>query len=65
MRLAAVQHLRTVYGIKIKNWNKNKATSCKLTASHLVSLKTFNQHYHICLVLAVAVDFSHLIKQLW
>ncbi|XP_032403277.1 rho GTPase-activating protein 11A isoform X1 [Xiphophorus hellerii] len=35
MRLAAVQHLRTVYGIKIKNWNKNKATSCKLTATHL------------------------------
>ncbi|XP_043999707.1 rho GTPase-activating protein 11A isoform X1 [Gambusia affinis] len=35
MRLAAVQHLRTVYGIKIKNWNKNKATSCKSTASHL------------------------------
>ncbi|XP_014891146.1 rho GTPase-activating protein 11A [Poecilia latipinna] len=35
MRLAAVQHLRTVYGIKIKNWNKNKATSCKTTASHL------------------------------
>uniref|UniRef100_A0A8C7R517 Rho-GAP domain-containing protein n=1 Tax=Oncorhynchus mykiss TaxID=8022 RepID=A0A8C7R517_ONCMY len=32
MRLAIVQHLRTAYGIKTKNWNKNKAgTSCKLT----------------------------------
>ncbi|MEQ2270145.1 hypothetical protein XENORESO_016019, partial [Xenotaenia resolanae] len=35
MRLAAVQHLRTAYGIKTKNWNKNKATSCKSTASNL------------------------------
>ncbi|XP_029316994.1 rho GTPase-activating protein 11A [Cottoperca gobio] len=33
MRLVAVQHLRAVYGIKTKNWNKNKA-SCKSTASH-------------------------------
>ncbi|XP_019128720.2 rho GTPase-activating protein 11A isoform X2 [Larimichthys crocea] len=33
MRLAAVQHLRTVYGIKTKNWNKNKTSSCKTTAS--------------------------------
>ncbi|XP_047248843.1 rho GTPase-activating protein 11A isoform X2 [Girardinichthys multiradiatus] len=32
---AAVQHLRTAYGIKTKNWNKNKATSCKSTASNL------------------------------
>ncbi|XP_028995675.1 rho GTPase-activating protein 11A isoform X2 [Betta splendens] len=29
MRLVAVQHLRTAYGIKIKNWNKNKAASSK------------------------------------
>lgn len=29
MRLAAVQHLRAAYGIKIKNWSKNKAASCK------------------------------------
>lgn len=29
MRLAAVQHLRAVYGIKIKNWSKNKAAGCK------------------------------------
>ncbi|XP_026165630.1 rho GTPase-activating protein 11A isoform X1 [Mastacembelus armatus] len=33
MRLVAVQHLRTAYGIKIKNWNKTKATSCKSAAS--------------------------------
>lgn len=29
MRLAAVQHLRAVYGIKIKNWSKHKAASSK------------------------------------
>lgn len=34
MRLAAVQHLRTAYGIKTKNWNKNKATSCKSSGTH-------------------------------
>ncbi|KAJ7989091.1 hypothetical protein DPEC_G00315940 [Dallia pectoralis] len=36
IRLAVVQHLRAAYGIKIKNWNKNKAhnTSYKLTASN-------------------------------
>lgn len=33
MRLAAVQHLRTAYGIKTKNWNKNKTSSCKTAAS--------------------------------
>ncbi|XP_062254061.1 rho GTPase-activating protein 11A isoform X1 [Platichthys flesus] len=33
MRLLAVQHLRTAYGVKTKNWNKNKASSCKTTAS--------------------------------
>ncbi|XP_019940470.2 rho GTPase-activating protein 11A isoform X1 [Paralichthys olivaceus] len=33
MRLVAVQHLRTAYGVKTKNWNKNKASSCKTTAS--------------------------------
>uniref|UniRef100_A0A8C2XTV6 Rho GTPase activating protein 11A n=1 Tax=Cyclopterus lumpus TaxID=8103 RepID=A0A8C2XTV6_CYCLU len=33
MRLVAVQHLRAAYGIKTKNWNKNKATSCKSTAT--------------------------------
>ncbi|XP_034380996.1 rho GTPase-activating protein 11A isoform X2 [Cyclopterus lumpus] len=39
MRLVAVQHLRAAYGIKTKNWNKNKATSCKSTASY--STKVF------------------------
>uniref|UniRef100_A0A3Q2PKB1 Rho GTPase activating protein 11A n=1 Tax=Fundulus heteroclitus TaxID=8078 RepID=A0A3Q2PKB1_FUNHE len=39
MRLAAVQHLRTAYGIKTKNWNKNKAAGCKSTAS--ISKKVF------------------------
>ncbi|KAM9709045.1 rho GTPase-activating protein 11A isoform 1-T1 [Menidia menidia] len=39
MRLVAVQHLRTAYGIKTKNWNKNKAASCKSTASN--STKVF------------------------
>lgn len=33
MRLVAVQQLRTAYGIKIKNWNKNKATSFKSATS--------------------------------
>ncbi|XP_071353987.1 rho GTPase-activating protein 11A isoform X2 [Trachinotus anak] len=34
MRLVAVQHLRTAYGIKTKNWNKNKAASCKSTVTN-------------------------------
>lgn len=38
MRLVAVQHLRSAYGIKTKNWNKNKATSCK-TTSNSVSMR--------------------------
>ena len=38
MRLVAVQHLRTAHGIKIKNWNKNKASGCKATANNSVSL---------------------------
>ncbi|KAG7466324.1 hypothetical protein MATL_G00163890 [Megalops atlanticus] len=39
MRLAVVQHLRAAYGIKMKNWNKNKASNGKLTTSH--SFKVF------------------------
>lgn len=35
MRLAAVQHLRAVYGIKIKNWGKNKAASSKSNSTKL------------------------------
>ncbi|XP_021440433.2 rho GTPase-activating protein 11A isoform X4 [Oncorhynchus mykiss] len=39
MRLAVVQHLRAAYGIKTKNWNKNKAhASCKLTVSYSVKV---------------------------
>uniref|UniRef100_A0A8C7FEU1 Rho GTPase activating protein 11A n=1 Tax=Oncorhynchus kisutch TaxID=8019 RepID=A0A8C7FEU1_ONCKI len=39
MRLAVVQHLRAAYGIKTKNWNKNKAhTSCKLTVNYSVKV---------------------------
>ncbi|KAM3871472.1 rho GTPase-activating protein 11A [Diretmus argenteus] len=39
VRLVAVQHLRSAYGIKTKNWNKNKAGSCKLAANN--SMKVF------------------------
>jgi len=35
LRLAVVQHLRSVYGIKIKNWNKNRN---KQTSANTVSL---------------------------
>lgn len=40
MRLVAVQHLRTAYGIKTKNWNKNKTSSSKSTANTTVSLES-------------------------
>uniref|UniRef100_A0A3P9K4R8 Rho GTPase activating protein 11A n=1 Tax=Oryzias latipes TaxID=8090 RepID=A0A3P9K4R8_ORYLA len=33
MRLVAVQELRTAYGIKTKNWNKNKAVGTKSTSN--------------------------------
>lgn len=33
MRLVAAQHLRSAYGIKTKNWNKNKAAGPKLPAT--------------------------------
>ncbi|XP_059210083.1 rho GTPase-activating protein 11A isoform X2 [Centropristis striata] len=39
MRLVAVQQLRAAYGIKTKNWNKNKAASCKPATSS--SIKVF------------------------
>ncbi|KAM7402884.1 hypothetical protein PAMA_003690 [Pampus argenteus] len=39
MRLVAVQHLRTFYGIKTKNWNKNQTASCKSAANN--SAKVF------------------------
>lgn len=42
VRLAAVQHLRTTYGIKTKIWSRSKGrrSSCKLTASQSVSLSS-------------------------
>lgn len=36
-RLVAVQHLRTSYGVKTKNWNKNKQANCKIAPSNTVS----------------------------
>lgn len=47
MRLVAVQHLRTAHGIKTKNWNKNKAASCKSTASNSVSFMKTNHHSQV------------------
>lgn len=41
MRLVAVQHLRTAYGIKTKNWNKNKTTNCKTTSSSVSTALLF------------------------
>lgn len=61
MRLLAVQHLRTVCGIKTKNWSKTKAASCKTTSSNSVSkpkflscvddlyIYIFNLHFNICI----------------
>ncbi|XP_031134862.1 rho GTPase-activating protein 11A isoform X1 [Sander lucioperca] len=41
MRLVAVQHLRAAYGIKTKNWNKNKAASCNVKSTANNSAKVF------------------------
>lgn len=41
MRLVAVQHLRSAYGIKTKNWNKNKTTNCKTTTSSVRTTPCF------------------------
>ncbi|CAJ1073776.1 rho GTPase-activating protein 11A [Xyrichtys novacula] len=38
MRLVAVQQLRSAFGIKTKNWNKNKAASCKTSANNLTKV---------------------------
>uniref|UniRef100_A0A672K579 Actin, alpha skeletal muscle n=1 Tax=Sinocyclocheilus grahami TaxID=75366 RepID=A0A672K579_SINGR len=53
VRLAVVQHLRSVYGIKIKNWNKNrsKQTSAKLDQGE------------DCLSTALPLDVAGLLKQ--
>ncbi|XP_028293620.1 rho GTPase-activating protein 11A isoform X2 [Gouania willdenowi] len=45
MRLVAVQQLRTAYGIKTKNWNKNKATSCR--PANNSSMKVFGVHLEL------------------
>ncbi|XP_019737291.1 rho GTPase-activating protein 11A-like [Hippocampus comes] len=39
VRRVALQHLRTTYGIKTKNWNKTKSASCKSTTTN--STKVF------------------------
>ncbi|TKS86522.1 Rho GTPase-activating protein 11A [Collichthys lucidus] len=59
MRLAAVQHLRTAYGIKTKNWNKNKTSSCKTTASNSAKLDAGEE----CLSSALPCDVAGLVKQ--
>lgn len=41
MRLVAVQHLRAAYGIKTKNWNKNKTINCKTTSSSVSTTPCF------------------------
>ncbi|XP_067471459.1 rho GTPase-activating protein 11A isoform X1 [Thunnus thynnus] len=79
MRLVAVQHLRTAYGIKTKNWNKNKAASCKSTASNSVkvfgvpleSLPYYNMEYgsvprflvDACMKLLAHVDTEGLFRK--
>ncbi|KAM8833265.1 rho GTPase-activating protein 11A [Synchiropus picturatus] len=40
MRLVAVQQLRSAFGIKTKNWNKNKAAGAKSTTTS-ISIKVF------------------------
>lgn len=46
VRRVAVQHLRTTYGIKTKNWNKNKSASCKsTTTTNSVSKQICCLHY--------------------
>ncbi|XP_039993929.1 rho GTPase-activating protein 11A [Xiphias gladius] len=79
MRLVAVQHLRTAYGIKTKNWNKNKAASCKSTASNstkvfgvsLESLPYYNMEFgsvpsflvDACMKLLAHVDTEGLFRK--
>ncbi|XP_074548945.1 rho GTPase-activating protein 11A [Halichoeres trimaculatus] len=79
MRLMAVQHLRSAFGIKTKNWNKNKAASCKTTVSNStkvfgVSLETL-PYYNMecgsvpsflvdaCMKLLVHVDTEGLFRK--
>ncbi|CAL1575007.1 unnamed protein product [Knipowitschia caucasica] len=77
MRLVAVQHLRTVYGIKAKNWNKNKTsrTSTSITKKvfgvALDNLPCVNMDYGIvprflvdaCMYLTTHVDTEGLFRK--
>uniref|UniRef100_A0A3Q3W1X9 Rho-GAP domain-containing protein n=1 Tax=Mola mola TaxID=94237 RepID=A0A3Q3W1X9_MOLML len=70
MRLLAVQHLRTAYGIKTKNWNKNKAASCKTTTSSSVSKYNIHQFNLLpaflvdaCIKLLAHVDTEGLFRK--
>lgn len=78
MRLVAVQHLRAAHGIKIKNWNKNKAATCKSTSNStkvfgvpLENLPYYNMEsgnvprflVEACLNLAAHVDTEGLFRK--
>lgn len=77
MRLVAVQHLRTVYGIKTKNWNKNKASRASTSISKKVfgvpleSLPCYNMESGIvprflvdaCINLTTHVDTEGLFRK--
>uniref|UniRef100_A0A8D3CCK5 Rho-GAP domain-containing protein n=1 Tax=Scophthalmus maximus TaxID=52904 RepID=A0A8D3CCK5_SCOMX len=69
MRLVAVQHLRAAYGIKTKNWNKNKAT--KVFGVSLESLPYYNMEsgsvpsflVDACMKLMAHVDTEGLFRK--
>uniref|UniRef100_A0A665VKK8 Rho GTPase activating protein 11A n=1 Tax=Echeneis naucrates TaxID=173247 RepID=A0A665VKK8_ECHNA len=69
MRLVAVQQLRTAYGIKTKNWNKNKAT--KVFGVSLESLPYYNMEcgsvpsflVDACMKLMAHVDTEGLFRK--
>uniref|UniRef100_A0A672H6A2 Rho GTPase activating protein 11A n=1 Tax=Salarias fasciatus TaxID=181472 RepID=A0A672H6A2_SALFA len=79
IRLVAVQQLRAAYGIKTKNWNKNKAAVCKASASNstklfgasLESLPYYNMEcgsvpsflVDACMVLLAHVDTEGLFRK--
>ncbi|KAL7380048.1 hypothetical protein ABVT39_010489 [Epinephelus coioides] len=79
MRLVAVQHLRAAYGIKTKNWNKNKAASFKSATSSstkvfgvsLESLPYYNMEcgsvpsflVDACMILLAHVDTEGLFRK--
>lgn len=49
VRLAVVQHLRCAYGIKIKNWNKNR--NKQTSANSVSSIKKYDFIFDYCLYL--------------